>query len=78
MSLRVTPAKAVGISETVTDWWGIVDAVNADQPAKKRGPSMKEGRLNERTPRGPYGCRGALSVRNRMLRSDESRLTRMS
>jgi IS1 family transposase len=37
-TLRVTPAMASGLSETVMDWSDIVEAMDADQPAKKRGP----------------------------------------
>jgi IS1 family transposase len=40
-TLRVTPAMAAGISETVIDWWDIVEMMDADQPAKKRGPYKK-------------------------------------
>jgi len=37
-TLRVTPAMAAGLSETVMDWPQIVEAMDADTPAKKRGP----------------------------------------
>jgi IS1 family transposase len=37
-TLRVTPAMAAGLSKTVMDWSGIVEAMDADAPAKKRGP----------------------------------------
>jgi hypothetical protein len=40
-TLRVTPAMAAGISETVMDWSDIVEMMDADQPAKKRGPYKK-------------------------------------
>jgi IS1 family transposase len=40
-SLRVTPAMAAGLSDTVMDWAQIVEAMDADQPAKKRGPYRK-------------------------------------
>lgn len=40
-TLRVTPAMAAGLSETVMDWGQIVEAMDADQPAKKRGPYKK-------------------------------------
>lgn len=40
-SLRVTPAMAAGLSETVMDWTGIVEAMDADAPAKKRGHYKK-------------------------------------
>jgi IS1 family transposase len=39
--LRVTPAMAAGISETVMNWSDIVEAMDADQPSKKRGPYKK-------------------------------------
>jgi hypothetical protein len=35
------PAMASGLSETVMDWSDIVEAMDADQPAKKRGPYKK-------------------------------------
>lgn len=40
-TLRVTPAMAAGLSETVMDWSHIVEAMDADAPAKKRGPYKK-------------------------------------
>ena len=40
-TLRVTPAMAAGISETVMNWSDIVEAMDADKPAKKRGPYRK-------------------------------------
>jgi hypothetical protein len=40
-TLRVTPAMASGLSATVMDWSDIVEAMDADQPAKKRGPYRK-------------------------------------
>ena len=40
-SLRVTPAMAAGLSETVMDWANIVEAMDADTPAQKRGPYKK-------------------------------------
>ena len=40
-TLRVTPAMAAGLSDTVMDWSQIVEAMDADQPAKKRGPYKK-------------------------------------
>jgi len=40
-TLRVTPAMASGLSETVMDWKDIVEAMDADAPAKKRGPYKK-------------------------------------
>jgi IS1 family transposase len=40
-TLRVTPAMATGLSETVMDWAEIVAMMDADAPAKKRGPYKK-------------------------------------
>ncbi|NLZ43209.1 MAG: DDE-type integrase/transposase/recombinase [Comamonadaceae bacterium] len=40
-TLRVTPAMAAGLSETLLDWTAIVEMMDADQPAKKRGPYKK-------------------------------------
>jgi IS1 family transposase len=40
-SLRVTPAMAAGLSETVMDWMDIVEAMDADAPAQKRGSYKK-------------------------------------
>lgn len=40
-SLKITPAMAAGISKTVMDWAQIVEMMDADQPAKKRGPYKK-------------------------------------
>jgi IS1 family transposase len=40
-TLRVTPAMASGLSETVMDWKDIVAMMDADAPAKKRGPYKK-------------------------------------
>lgn len=40
-TLRVTPAMAAGLSETVLDWAEIVEMMDADQPTKKRGPYKK-------------------------------------
>jgi hypothetical protein len=40
-TLRVTPAMAAGISDTVMNWSDIVEAMDADQPTKKRGPYKK-------------------------------------
>ena len=40
-TLRVTPAMAAGLSEAVMDWAQIVEAMDADTPAKKRGPYKK-------------------------------------
>jgi len=36
-TLRMTPAMAAGLSETVMDWTDIVEAMDADAPAPKRG-----------------------------------------
>jgi len=40
-SLRVTPAMAAGLSDTLMAWEEIVEAMDADQPAQKRGPYKK-------------------------------------
>ena len=40
-TLRVTPAMAAGLSETVMDWSDIVEAMDADTPVQKRGPYKK-------------------------------------
>jgi IS1 family transposase/DNA-binding CsgD family transcriptional regulator len=40
-TLRVTPAMAAGISKTVMNWSDIVEMMDADQPAKKRGAYRK-------------------------------------
>jgi IS1 family transposase len=42
-TLRVTPAMAAGLSETVMDWTDIVEAMDADAPATKRGHYKKAG-----------------------------------
>jgi hypothetical protein len=42
-TLRVTPAMAAGLSETVMDWTDIVEAMDADAPTAKRGPYKKTG-----------------------------------
>ena len=42
-TLRVTPAMAAGLSETVMDWTDIVEAMDADAPAPKRGHYKKTG-----------------------------------
>lgn len=41
-SLKITPALASGISKTALDWAQIVEMMDADQPAKKRGPYKKQ------------------------------------
>jgi IS1 family transposase len=40
-TIRVTPAMAAGLSQTVMDWAQIVEAMDADAPAPKRGPYKK-------------------------------------
>ncbi len=40
-TLRVTPAMAAGISETVMTWSDIVEAMDSDQPTQKPGPYKK-------------------------------------
>ena len=45
-TLRVTPAMAAGLSKTVMDWSDIVQAMDTDAPAKKRGP-YKKASVNE-------------------------------
>ena len=40
-TLRVTPAMAAGLSQTVMDWSDIIGAMDADVPVKKRGPYKK-------------------------------------
>jgi IS1 family transposase len=40
-TLRVTPAMAAGLSKVVMDWSDIVEAMDADAPAVKRGPYKK-------------------------------------
>ena len=44
-TLRVTPAMAANLGETVMDWSDIVAAMDADAPARKRGP-YKEKLVN--------------------------------
>jgi len=39
--LRVTPPMAARISEKVMNWTDIIQATDADQPPKKRGPCKK-------------------------------------
>ncbi len=46
-TLRVTPAMAAGLVETVMDWSEIVEAMDADAPAKKRGPYKKATELQK-------------------------------
>jgi hypothetical protein len=41
-TLRVTPAMASGLSETVMNWSDTVEAMDADAPAKKRCPYKKQ------------------------------------
>jgi hypothetical protein len=38
---RITPAMAAGLSKTVMDWSDIVEATDADTPAKERGTYKK-------------------------------------
>ena len=45
-TLRVTPAMAADLSETVMSWTDFVTAMDADMPAKKRGPYKKTGEEN--------------------------------
>jgi IS1 family transposase len=40
-TLRVTPAMAANLSQTAMNWTDIVDLMDADVPAKKRGPYRK-------------------------------------
>jgi IS1 family transposase len=40
-TLRVTPAMAAGLSGVVMDWSNIVEVMDADVPAPKRGPYKK-------------------------------------
>jgi IS1 family transposase len=40
-TLRTSPAMAAGICNTLMTWEQIVEAMDADQPAKKRGPYKK-------------------------------------
>jgi IS1 family transposase len=40
-TLRVTPAMAANLSQTVMNWADIVELMDADVPAKKRGPYKK-------------------------------------
>jgi hypothetical protein len=55
-TLRVTPAMAAGLSQTVMDWSEIVVATDAaDTPAKKRGPYKKPS-PNENPQPKPGGC----------------------
>jgi short-subunit dehydrogenase len=42
-TLRVTPAMAAGLSKTVMDWTDVVEAMDADAPATKRGHYKKTG-----------------------------------
>jgi hypothetical protein len=40
-TLRVTPAMAAGLSQTIIDWLDIIEEMDADTPPKKRGPYKK-------------------------------------
>jgi hypothetical protein len=42
-TLRVTRAMAAGLSDTVMGWAHIVEAMDANSPAPKRGPYKKQG-----------------------------------
>ena len=42
-TLRVTPAMAADLSETVMDWTDIVEAMDADAASSKAGPLQKDG-----------------------------------
>jgi hypothetical protein len=46
-SPRVTPAMTAGLSETVMDWADIVEAMDAEQSAKKRGPYKRTNRMTD-------------------------------
>src|ERR1019366_5048668 len=46
-SLRVTPAMAAGVSETIMNWADIIEAMDADQPTKKRGSYRKPQKSKE-------------------------------
>jgi hypothetical protein len=72
-TLRVTPAMASGLSETVMDWAEIVEAMDADAPAKatprnKRARSVPVIASEAKQPRGhitrPLGCFVARAPRN--------------
>jgi hypothetical protein len=41
-TLRITPAMAARLSKTVMDWTDIVEMMDADMPATKRGPYKKQ------------------------------------
>ncbi|MFY9657987.1 MAG: IS1 family transposase [Methylocystis sp.] len=41
-TLRTSPAMAAGICDTLMTWEQIVEAMDADQPAKKRGPYKRK------------------------------------
>lgn len=45
-TLRVTPAMASDLSKTVMSWEDFVEMMDADQPAKKRGPYKKAATEN--------------------------------
>ncbi|MCA3612648.1 MAG: hypothetical protein IOC55_09595 [Methylobacterium sp.] len=44
-TLRVTLAMAAGLSQTIMGWTDIVEAMDADTPAKKRGPYKKSATI---------------------------------
>jgi hypothetical protein len=45
-TLRVTPAMAAGLSETVMDWTNIVKAMDADRASTKARPLQKDSQRN--------------------------------
>jgi hypothetical protein len=43
-TLRVTPAMAAGLTDRLWSWAEIIEAMDADRPAQKRGPyKVKSG-----------------------------------
>ena len=40
-TLRITPAMAAGLSQTVMDWSDFVEAMDADTPTKSAAPTKK-------------------------------------
>ena len=57
-TLRVTPAMAAGLSETVMNWTDIVKAMDADAPAKKRGSYKKTANeISETLPQKDTVCK---------------------
>ena len=45
-TLRVTPAMAAGLSETVMDWTNIVKTMDADRASTKARPLQKDSQRN--------------------------------